>query len=118
MSSVRGREQLPASAAPAYSATPAAFGPAGLGQPDPQQWTPPGQPQWTPGQQQWSGQPSYQSARRFAGFWADSGAGFIDGLILSPFGIVGQIVLTNGKQELRTCGFDSQLVCESPAGST
>jgi uncharacterized RDD family membrane protein YckC len=42
----------------------------------------------------------------------------IDALILSPFGIIGRIVLENGKQEISRCGFDSELVCESPAGST
>jgi uncharacterized RDD family membrane protein YckC len=39
-------------------------------------------------------------------------------LVLSPFGIVGRLVLSNGKKEIRACGFDSTQLCRVPAGST
>ncbi len=44
-----------------------------------------------------AGQPTYGGGRQFAGFWSRFGASLIDGLILSPFGILGRIVLSNGK---------------------
>lgn len=55
---------------------------------------------------------------RFAGFWARFGALFIDSLILSPFAIIGRVVLATGEKDIETCSFDSSRLCEVPAGST
>ena len=55
--------------------------------------------------------------RRFAGFGARLGAAIIDGLILSPFSIIGRIVLSHGPKTYRTCTFDASLMCRSPSGS-
>jgi uncharacterized RDD family membrane protein YckC len=79
---------------------------------------PPGQPQW-PGQQ-YPGPPSFGGGPRFAGFGSRFGAAFIDSLILSPFGILGRIVLATGKKETRSCGFVGEIprYCRGPAGST
>jgi uncharacterized RDD family membrane protein YckC len=79
---------------------------------------PPGQPQWQG--QPYPGAPSFGGGPRFAGFGARFGAWFIDALILSPFGILGRIVLSTGKKEIRSCGFVGNIprYCEGPAGST
>ena len=55
---------------------------------------------------------------RFAGFWARFGAALLDGLILSPFTIVAQIVLATGKKEIKPCSFNASLLCRAPTGST
>lgn len=74
-------------------------------------WAPPGQ-QWAPPAGTW-GAPG---GRRFAGFGARFGAAIIDGLILSPFSIVGRIALARGPKRLTTCTFDSNQICRVPAG--
>jgi uncharacterized RDD family membrane protein YckC len=43
---------------------------------------------------------------------------FIDGLILSPFAIIGLIVLATGKKEIRVCRFDPNQFCKVPTSST
>jgi uncharacterized RDD family membrane protein YckC len=55
---------------------------------------------------------------RFAGFWARFGAVLLDGLILSPFGIVGRIVLATGAKKVEICSFDSTRLCRVPTGGT
>lgn len=55
---------------------------------------------------------------RFAGFWSRFGAVLLDTLILSPFGILARIVLTNGKKEIRVCSFNANLYCKVPTSST
>lgn len=56
--------------------------------------------------------------RWFGGFWARFAATLIDTLILSPFGIVGRIVLATGPKRIRACSGDPTQLCRVPAGST
>ena len=116
MSSVHGCEQLPAIAPPGGPEW-GAPQQLGWGQPGQPQWAPPGQPQGAGQQPQ--GQPAFGGGRQFAGFWSRFGAAFIDALILSPFGIIGRIVLSSGKRQIRSC-FVSGVprYCTVPAGST
>jgi uncharacterized RDD family membrane protein YckC len=39
-------------------------------------------------------------------------------LILSPIPIIAWIVLATGKKEIRTCSFDTTLLCKGPTGGT
>ena len=55
---------------------------------------------------------------RFAGFGSRLGALIIDGLILSPFGILARIELSSGTKKIQTCSFDSSQLCRVPTGST
>jgi len=58
---------------------------------------------------------------RFAGFWSRFGAAFLDGLILSPFGIISRIVLATGTKEITQCGFarsPTTGLCSGPSGGT
>ncbi len=58
---------------------------------------------------------------QFAGFGARFGAALLDGLILSPFGIISRIVLATGSKEITQCGFSRAPVtglCSGPSGST
>ena len=38
--------------------------------------------------------------------------------MLSPFAIIGRIVLSTGKKEIRVCSFDPNQLCQGPASST
>jgi len=55
---------------------------------------------------------------RFGGFWARFAAGIIDGLILSPFAIVGRIVLATGSKTIKTCPLNANELCKTPSGGT